>query len=246
MLIYSDIYGIGHTTFLLITVPLIIIGCIAMLKWIKKEKTKEIIIRISGIFLLISIIINRISTTYYDVVVNKLVGYTWLNVIPNTFCGLYSLVLSLTIIFGKKDHVILHAIAYSGFIGGILAMFYPAFLSTDAFVEVRSYTSLIHHALMVWIILACMLTKYMKPTMSKWCVLPLSLCIVMTIGLIEKELLKFPTAMQINDPLVSSLPVLSSWYMIGLLIIPLHFTFLVVYEKTVNHKTFKEMFKHNN
>lgn len=241
----SGIYGIGHITYLILSLILIIVGAIIICKYVKSQEKRTLIIKISGIVLLIMILINRFSVTYHDVVIAKREGYSWVNLIPNTFCGLSSLVLSLAIIFGKKDNIILHSIGYVGFVGGAITMFYPDFLSTQDFGDIRSLSGLIHHTLMVWIVLISMLTKYINPSMSKWPILPLGLCVIMTLGLLEIELLGFVKAMQINDPLLSSLPVLTSWYMVGFILLILHFMFLVIYEKTVNHKSWKDIFSFN-
>ena len=163
---FQGVYGIGHIVYLIISILLMVLGII-IIKLVKKEDIYFRIIKISGIILLILILINRISVTYYDVVISKREGYSWLNIIPNTFCGISSLILSLAIIFGKKDNVVLHLISYLGIIGGIITMFYPDFLESQNFFDLRSVSGLLHHTIMVWLVIICMLTKYIVPTMKK-------------------------------------------------------------------------------
>lgn len=242
MLIYSDMYKAGHISYLIVALILIIVGSILVYKYAKTEMVQNLIIKISGVILLIVILTNRISVTYYDVVINAREGYTWLNLIPNTFCGLSSLVFSLAIIFGKKDNIVLHVIPYVGFIGGTITMFYPDFLETQAFTDIRSLSGLIHHTLMVWLTIVCMLTKYIKPCMKKVVAFPIGLSIIMTIGLLEIDMLHFNSAMQIGNPLLKSAPVFTSWYVVGFILIILQFLYVLIYEKFVNKKTIKEIF----
>ena len=223
---FQGVYGIGHIVYLIISILLMVLGII-IIKLVKKEDIYFRIIKISGIILLILILINRISVTYYDVVISKREGYSWLNIIPNTFCGLSSLILSLAIIFGKKDNVVLHFISYLGIIGGIITMFYPDFLESQNFFDLRSVSGLLHHTIMVWLVIICMLTKYIVPTMKKWSIFPIGLSMVMTFGLFEKDCLHFTKAMQIGEPLLKSAPIFTSWYVIGILILILHFLYLM-------------------
>ncbi len=246
MLIYSDIYKAGHISYLICSLILIIVGAILVYKYAKTPKTQKLIIKISGIILLIAILINRFSVTYSDVVINKREGYTWLNLIPNTFCGLSSLVFAFAIILGKKDNIVLHVIPYIGFVGGTVTLFYPDFLETQAFTDIRSISGLVHHTLMVWLTLICMLTKYIKPSMKKLPALVLGLCVIMTFGLIEIDMLGFNKAMQIGEPLLKSAPIFTSWYVVGILLLVLHFIYIVIYERFVNKKTFKEIFNLKN
>ena len=80
---FQGVYGIGHIVYLIISILLMVLGII-IIKLVKKEDIYFRIIKISGIILLILILINRISVTYYDVVISKREGYSWLNIIPNT------------------------------------------------------------------------------------------------------------------------------------------------------------------
>ena len=53
------------------------------------------------------------------------------------------------------------------FIGGVITMFYPDFLESQTFFDLRSLSGLLHHTVMVWIVIICMLTKYIVPNNEK-------------------------------------------------------------------------------
>lgn len=239
----SGVYSIYHIIYIIIALILMAVGLILTKKLATSQKAKNLIIKISGVILLITILINRFTVTYYDVIINQRVGYSFLNLIPNTFCGLASIVLSITIIFGKKDHLVLHFIGYLGFVGGLITIFYPDFLDSQAFFDIRSLTGLLHHTLMVWIVLVCLMTKYFIPSFKKWYIFPLGFSLMMTLGVLELDCFKFATAMQIQHPLLESLPILTSWYVIGILETLGVLVFTMLYEHLVNKVSFKQLFK---
>lgn len=87
-------------------------------------------------------------------------------------------------------------------------------------------SGLLHHTIMVWLVIICMLTKYIVPTMKKWSIFPIGLSMVMTFGLFEKDCLHFTKAMQIGEPLLKSAPfyiLVCNWN----LILILHFHLFV-------------------
>ena len=49
-------------------------------------------------------------------------------------------------------------------------------------------------------------------------------------------------AMQIGEPLLKSAPIFTSWYVIGILILILHFLYLFIYDLKVNKVGLKEIF----
>lgn len=88
------ICGTEHIVFLVIFVVISIISLILIAKYVKTEKTKTILIKSLAGLLLCAILCNRISLA----VINN----DWTRLIPNTFCGLDSLVLALALLIGKK------------------------------------------------------------------------------------------------------------------------------------------------
>lgn len=206
-----------HIIYLIVTLLLTIIGTLIIIYKVKSEKTKTYIITISAILLFIAISVNRISVTYMQV---KNDGDSWIRLLPNTFCGLASLLLSVTVLVSKKDNlknnVVLHFVCYYGFFGAIASDIYPDYLESQTFTDIRSLTGLLHHSLMLWLICCLLATKRIKPDIKKFICYPAGYAIVMILGVFEKYVLKFNHAMNIGSPLISSLPILTSWYIIGI------------------------------
>lgn len=231
---YPGVYGIEHILYLAICIILMVIGVINTKRVQNDENKMTVIMRITGIILLCVILTNRISVTYYDVVVNKREGYSWLNLLPYTVCGTSSFIYSFALIFGKKDNNVLHFISYLGFFGGILTICYPDFLESQTFFDIRSFTGLLHHTIMVYATIVCIATGYLKPRFSKFINYPIGLSFLMIYGLFLKDALHFPKSMMIGDPLLKSIPVISSWYFVGTVSIILLIIFLYLYKQIKN------------
>lgn len=227
---FNGVYGIGHIVYLVLVAIAFSVGFYFLNKHKHDERFGRLLLKSSAAVLLAAITVNRVSVTYYNIVIARN-GDTWWTLLPYTFCGLSSLVLSHTVLFGKKNCGILHCIAYLGFLGGTITMFYPDFLESQTFFDIRSITGLLHHTLMVWVVIVCIKTGHLQPSLQKWHYYPLGLSLIMTFGLFEKECLGFRKAMQIGEPLLKSAPVLTAWYTVGILSVGMVLVFLFAWEK---------------
>lgn len=234
---YPGVFGIEHIIYMILVVILFALSFILIKKFIKTDKQKQLLIKIGAGVLLALIIANRISVTYYDVVINHREHYTWLNLIPNSWCGMSSLILSLALLFGKKDNPVLHCISYIGALGGFLTIIYPDFLDSQMFFEIRSVTGLLHHTMNLWLVIVSIMCQYLVPSIKKWYYYPLGLSLILSFGVFEKDALGFTKAMQINEPLLKSLPILTSWYVVGSVSIILQILVLLAFEHFRKNKS---------
>lgn len=243
------VYSLPHIVYLAIMIPLVVAGIILVMKFIKEEKHIRLLVMITAGALLALIVTNRIAYTYQRVVIEggtlfvdgEVLHYTWGYLVPETFCGLSALALSLAALCFKKDNILLHALAYFGLINGIASSFYPVYLNRQGFFEVGTITSLIFHVVMVFLSLVIILKKYMVPTIKKWYAVPLVYAIFCLIGLFDVQVLGTPEkeAMSLFEPLVSQLPHLSMWYSIGIALTVADIIFLFLHEIFANHKNFQ-------
>ena len=100
-----------------------IVGGVLIKLYAKSEKSKIITVKVIAGVLLALILWNRIAIAVSD--------KNWLKLIPDTFCGMSSLVLSLAVLLGKKDNNVLHFVFYIAFVGDILTIIYPDFVDQD-------------------------------------------------------------------------------------------------------------------
>lgn len=116
------VFGIEHFLYIGITTFLSVFGLLLAKKYAKTEKSKTIIIKALASALFIAILLNRLSQVFrYGLV-------RWEQIIPDSYCGMTSLVLSLAVLFGKKDNCVLHFTWILGIFGGISTVIYPAFI----------------------------------------------------------------------------------------------------------------------
>lgn len=243
-LIYSEypgVFGIEHIVFLIISLILMFVSWFLIAKYAKSEKAKNIVLKIVATCLLVCIIWNRLSITIYNFNHNDLGLHNLFYLIPLSFCGMSSLLTGLTILLMKKDNKLMHYIFYLGFIGGLVSMFYPDYLEEQMFLDPRTLSGLLHHTLLVFAIVCAIITGWFKPDLKKWYIFPIGFCITMTFGMAMKEISGLG-AMQIQNPLIKSLPILTSWYIVGLAEWLYQFIVMVLFAKFKDKKSFKEIF----
>ena len=117
------VFGSVHIIYLLITLPLTIIGLYLAKRFAKTEKSQKIVLKSIAGLLLVWILINRLSQVF------RYSNVRWEQIIPDSFCGMTSLVLSLSVLFGKKDNVVYHFVWHLGLLGATITIFNPTFLN---------------------------------------------------------------------------------------------------------------------
>lgn len=216
-----EVFGWEHLTYTAVFLALAIAAIVLILKYVKTEKTLSMIMRIIGGVLFICILWNRISIC----VSHK----NALLLIPDTFCGISSLVLSLALLLGKRDNIVFHFICYLGFIGGLIVVVYPDFIGqASSIFYPDTISGLLHHSIMFYTILIMTITKYFVPTIKKWYALPLGLCCVVTLGIFEITVLDSNDAMQIFNPLLPD--TIFTWWFCGILLLVFSYLVMVVFE----------------
>ena len=93
-----SVFGTVHWIYLAVTLPLSALILFLSKRLAKTERAQKIVLKSLGALLLIWILINRLSQVYrYEEI-------RWEQIIPDSFCGMTSLVLALSVLFGKKIH----------------------------------------------------------------------------------------------------------------------------------------------
>lgn len=197
------IFGTEHIVFLVIFAVLSIVSLILIAKFVKTEKTKAIIIKVLAALLLCAVACNRISIA--------VLSNDWVRLIPNTFCGLDSLVLSLALLFGKKDNAVLHFVVYVGFVGGLVTLIYPDFIeSYSTIFHPITFSGLLHHALTLYLTILVQVVGWFTPNYKKWKNLVIGFMAYITLGAFLIFVLDVNTAFYINAPILDDTP-LTVW-----------------------------------
>ena len=202
-----QVFGIEHVLYMVISTVVAIIGFILIKKYAKNEKNKEIILKATAGLLLISILANRLSQVF------RYGQVRWYLIIPDSFCGMSSLVLALAVLLGKKDNAILHFVWLLGLFGGIATVIYPTFVSQDAsFFYIPTFSGLLHHSFSAITAIMVLAFKKINITYKKWHYLLLGFTCYLTVGAFLMAVFNVSDAYHIVEPLLPNTP-LTAWVM---------------------------------
>ena len=203
----AQLYGIEHFTYIGITTVIASVGLILAKKFAKTEKSQAIFLKCLALSLFISIITNRLSQVFRY-------GTTrWEQLIPDSYCGMTSLVLSLAVLFGKKDNDVLHFTWILGLFGGIATIIYPAFINQGPTIfYLPTISGFIHHSLSATLAVAILLFNQIRITYKKWYCTLFGFTCYLSVGAFLIGFFGFSVAYHIYEPLISGTP-FTTWVM---------------------------------
>ncbi len=200
-----SVFGSVHLIYLAITLSLSAIGLFLAKKYAKTEKSQKIILKSIAAMLFIWIMLNRLSQVYrHDDV-------RWEQIIPDSFCGMTSLLLSLAVLFGKKDNPAYHFLWSLGLVGAIATIFYPTFLDQAATIfYLPTISGLLHHSITLALVVALLLFGQIHITYKKWYYTFFGFTAYLTLGAFQMAVFGFSDAFHIVKPLIGG-TFLTAW-----------------------------------
>ena len=207
------IWGWEHIVYLVVFFTLATIGLICAKKFAKTERSQNIVIKIMGVILFLSIFASRLSIT--------LCGSNpkWHHMLPNQFCGMSSLVLSLAVIFGKKNNNVYHFVWFLALLGGTITMAYPDFLPQNpSFFYPPTITGMLHHSLAIVMVIMLLMFNQIEITYKKWYCTLFGFTSYFTFGAFLIGALGYGDAFHIKRPILSGTP-LNAWVMAPIYIV---------------------------
>ena len=202
-----QLFGIEHILYIIITTVVASAGLLLAKKYAKTDKSQTIVLKILAALLFVAIMTNRLSQVFrYDTV-------RWYCIIPDSFCGMTSLVLALAVLFGKKDNHVLHFVWLLGLFGGISTVIYATFLDQDiSFFYIPTISGLLHHSLSAIVVVALLIFKQIDITYKKWYCTFFGFTSYLTLGAFLMHTFDLSDAYHIAEPLISDTP-LTAWVM---------------------------------
>ena len=202
-----QLFGIEHILYIIITTIVASAGLLLAKKYAKTGKSQAIVLKILAALLFVAIMTNRLSQVFrYDTV-------RWYCIIPDSFCGMTSLVLALAVLFGKKDNHVLHFVWLLGLFGGISTVIYATFLDQDiSFFYIPTISGLLHHSLSAIVVVALLIFKQIDITYKKWYCTFFGFTAYLTVGAFLMHTFDLSDAYHIAEPLISDTP-LTAWVM---------------------------------
>ena len=200
-----NVFGAVHWIYLAITLTLSAVGLFCAKKFAKTEKSQKIILKCIAGVLLIWILINRLSQVF------RYQQTRWEQIIPDSFCGMSSLVLSLAVLLGKKDNVVLHFVWFLALVGAVITIMYPTFLDQGPSVfYLPTISGLLHHSISLVMVVALLLFNQIHITYKKWYCSLFGFTAYFTVGAFQMSVFGFSDAFLIVEPMMSGTP-LTAW-----------------------------------
>jgi len=228
-----EIFGWEQMVYSVIMIILTIFGVILSNKYVKTEKSKIIVLKVLASILLFTIVTNRISICLK----NDPVKWTYL--IPDSFCGMSSLVLALAVLVGKKDNPVLHFVWFISLLGGVITFVYPDFIGQNPSIfYIPTISGLLHHSISIIVNIFMFMYGYIKVTYKKWYCTLFGFTCYLTVGAFLISVFGYSDAFHINSPLLSGTP-LTAWFIAPIYAVVYGITlyvFYIVNKKNVNNK----------
>ena len=216
------VFGTVHILYLAITLSLSVMGLLLAKKYARTEKAQSIVLKSLGGLLLVWILLNRLSQVY------RYSDVRWELIIPDSFCGMTSLVLSLSVLFGKKDNCVFHFVWFLGLVGGLITICNPTFLdqSTTIF-YLPTISGLLHHSIMLVVISALIMFRHIHITYKKWYCTLFGFTGYFTVGAFQMSVFGLSDSFHIVEPILSGTP-LTAWVMAPLYAVGYGIVLLVI------------------
>ena len=201
------LYGVEHVLYIVISTVIAVVGLLLAKKYAKTDRSKHVVLKVIALLLFASILTNRLSQVFrYNMV-------RWNQLIPDSFCGMTSLVLSLAVLLGKKDNCALHFTWLLGLFGGISTVVYPTFVSQDmSFFYLPTISGLLHHSFSAIMVIAILMFKHVHITYKKWYCTLFGFTCYLTVGAFLMQTFGFSDAFHIAEPLLEGTP-FTAWVM---------------------------------
>ena len=228
-------YGWEHLTFLAIYIAAFAVSLVVIKLKVKSERTVDLIVKVLGGVLLALIIFNRITIAFHR--------ETGWGLVPDSFCGVGSLALSICCLFFKRGALPYHVFVYCMFFGGMITVFYPDFIGQEFHGEPTSFmypatiSGLLHHGLAFYITVLLFVTGHFKPCVKKTYALPIAMCFMLVYGIFLMDACGFEKAMYIGSPLVPNTFI--TWYVVEPALVAFAYGAAFLYEYLVKRKQLK-------
>ena len=216
------VFGKVHLIYLAISLVVSFATLFCAKKFAKSEKSQKIILKSIAAMLFVWILVNRLSQVF------RYNNVRWEQIIPDSFCGMTSLVLSLAVLFGKKDNNVLHFTWFLALIGDIITIAYPTFLNQGPTVfYLPTISGLLHHSISLIMVIALLLFKQINITYRKWYCTLFGFTAYLTMGAFQMSVFGFSDAFHIVEPMLEGTP-LTVWFVAPIYIVGYSIVVLII------------------
>jgi hypothetical protein len=199
------VFGSEHFIYLGIFIILTVTGLACAKKYAVSPRSQSMVLKSLAIALFATILLNRLSQVFrYDMV-------RWEQLIPDSFCGMSSLVLSMAVLFGKKNNPVLHFVWFLALIGGLITLGYPSFLDQGPTIfYLPTISGLLHHSFAIIVVVTVLMFGQIQITWRKWYYSLFGFTCYLTVGAFLMSVFEVSDAFHIVEPMLPDTP-LTVW-----------------------------------
>lgn len=158
-----QVFGPEHLTYVAVSILTAAAVFVLTKKFAKTEKAKNVVTKVSAAILFLIIFTNRMALVYEYGEPN------WKKLLTDSFCSTSSYVLSLALLFGKKNNNVLHFIWLVALAGGVITTFYPNFIGQNpSFMYPPTILGMMHHTWSAIVVVLIFMNGYLTLTYKKW------------------------------------------------------------------------------
>ena len=202
-----EVFGKEHIIYFIVSTLIGVASIILAKKYAKTQKSQNVFLKCLAFLLFASILANRLSQVF------RYSEVRWYLIIPDSFCGMTSLVIALAVLLGKKDNIVLHFAWLLGLFGGISTVVYPTFVGQhQSFFYLPTFSGLLHHSFCALTVVALLVFNQINITYKKWYAVILGFTCYLTVGAFLMSVFNVSDAFHIVEPLLPNTP-LTTWVM---------------------------------
>ncbi len=202
-----QLFGTEHILYIVITTIISAASLLLCKRRATTERSQKIVLQVIAALLFAAIVTNRLSQVF------RYSHVRWYCIIPDSFCGMTSLVLSVGVLLGKKNNDSLHFTWLLGLFGGISTVIYATFVGQDiSFFYLPTISGLLHHSLSATLAIALLMFRYVDITYKKWHCTFFGFTAYLTVGAFLMHTFHMSDAFHIAEPLIPGTP-LTAWVM---------------------------------
>ena len=158
-----QVFGTEHLIYIAVSIVTALVVCLLTARFAKTEKAQNAVMKFAGGVLFAIIFANRLALVFEYEEAN------WLKLITDSFCSTSSYVLSLALIFGKRDNKVLHFAWLISLAGGAITTFYPNFIGQHpSFLYPPTILGMMHHTWSAIVVVLLFICNYLHLTYKKW------------------------------------------------------------------------------
>lgn len=210
----AKLYGTEHLIYIGLSLIIAFLIFFLSKKFLKDEKQQTLLIKIVAIILFLTILTNRLVLVFeYD-------KPDWTKLLTDTFCSTSSYVLSLSILLGKKDNIVLHFAWLISLVGGSIVTFYADFLGQNpSLLYPPTIFGLLHHTISAILVILILMFKYIHITYKKSYIVLIGFSGYLLLGFFMKCVFNYSNPFYMYAPVIPNTPltvwVIAPIYIVG-------------------------------